>query len=387
MTFASVDHAYYFYSVYAEEAGFGCKKYREKPYNKWLVCTREGACAAGDDPDPKDHNRGSKRCGCRAGLKLRKRLGPDKKVTSVTIELFEPSHNHPLLTKQAAKHCYSAKRRDPSYKEFINQLHDSHVPQSSIIDFMENMHGGLENMPFTKRDLENITDKAEDAMNTAYQIVSHAQPNIGCYGCGNEGHSQYMTDLPVMKQSAASPTRSDPVHGGDDFADDDGGRNPAPHSHEQPEEPRVFGDDVSLRPPDKSRSKGRAIKASETRVLHLGAPGPKFGNRKCDKCGMKGYDIRTCPLVPYNQEHLEKMSSGKKRGRPPGSKNKNTTTKSLEMGDGSAAKRLALEDGSSACSTTSPVRRGPGRPKGTKNKISSSFLRAQLLAANEQQQQ
>ncbi|RLM69134.1 hypothetical protein C2845_PM17G09480 [Panicum miliaceum] len=81
------------------------------------------------------------------------------------------------------------------------------------------------------------------------------------------------------------------------------------------------------------------------------------------------------------------MSSGRKRGCSPGSKNKNTTTKSLEMGDCNAAKRLALEDGSGACSTTSPVRRGPGRPKGAKNKISSSFLRGQLLAANEQQQQ
>ncbi|RLM41283.1 hypothetical protein C2845_PMPSC056078 [Panicum miliaceum] len=118
-------------------------------------------------------------------------------------------------------------------------------------------------------------------MNTAFQIVSHAQLDIGCYGCGNEGHSQYRTDLPMMKQSAASLTRSDPVHGGDDFADHDGGRNPtgpAPHSHEQPEEPHVFGDDVSVRPPDKSRSKGRAIKASETRVLQLGAPGPKVRN-------------------------------------------------------------------------------------------------------------
>jgi hypothetical protein len=83
-------------------------------------------------------------------------LGCNKEVTSVTIEVFEPSHNHPMLTKQAAKHYYSAKRRDPSYMEFINQLNDARVPQPSIIDLMENMHGGLENMPLTKRDLMNM---------------------------------------------------------------------------------------------------------------------------------------------------------------------------------------------------------------------------------------
>ncbi|RLM41281.1 hypothetical protein C2845_PMPSC056077 [Panicum miliaceum] len=83
---------------------------------------------------------------------------------------------------------------------------------------------------------------------------------------------------------------------------------------------------------------------------------------------MKGHDIRTCPLVPYNQERVEKMSSGRKRGRPPGSKNKNTTTKSLEMGDGNVAKRLALEDGSDACSNTSPVRVGWADQKAPKTR-------------------
>ena len=110
MTFTFVEHAYLFYGKYAEEASFGIKKYREKTYIKWLVCTREGASATSNSPVPKERNRGTKRGGCKAGLKLRKHLGCNKEVTSVTIEVFEPSHNHPMLTKQAAKHYYSAKR-------------------------------------------------------------------------------------------------------------------------------------------------------------------------------------------------------------------------------------------------------------------------------------
>ena len=63
---------------------------------KRLVCTREGWCTARDDIDPKDS---TIRGGCKAGLKLHKHLGPKKEVTSVTVELFDPSHKHPMLTK------------------------------------------------------------------------------------------------------------------------------------------------------------------------------------------------------------------------------------------------------------------------------------------------
>ena len=125
MTFSSVDHAYHFYSKYVEEAGFGIKRYREKTYVKWLNCTREGASASSNSPVPKERNRGTKRGGCKAGMKLRKHLNSNKEVTSVAIEVFEASHNHPMLTKQAAIHYYSAKKRDPTYKEFINQLNDA----------------------------------------------------------------------------------------------------------------------------------------------------------------------------------------------------------------------------------------------------------------------
>ena len=63
MTFTFVEHAYLFYGKYAEEASFGIKKYREKTYIKWLVCTREGASATSNSPVPKERNRGTKRGG------------------------------------------------------------------------------------------------------------------------------------------------------------------------------------------------------------------------------------------------------------------------------------------------------------------------------------
>ena len=86
---------------------------------------------------------------------------------------------------------------------------------------------------------------------------------------------------------------------------------------------------MSVHPPDKSRSKGRTIKSCEAIVPQLGTPGEKVRNRKCMACGMRAHDIPTCPIVPNNQERLEKMASGKKRGCPPGSRKQELPRKEL----------------------------------------------------------
>jgi hypothetical protein len=44
MQFNSIDAAHAFYKDYAEVAGFGIKKYREKKSGKWMNCVREGRC-------------------------------------------------------------------------------------------------------------------------------------------------------------------------------------------------------------------------------------------------------------------------------------------------------------------------------------------------------
>jgi hypothetical protein len=79
---------------------------------------------------------------------------------------------------------------------------------------------------------------------------------------------------------------------------------------------------VNLARPDKAKPKGRTIKSSEQQVLKLGAKGAKKMSRKCQKCGITdGHNSRTCLTVEDNRVRLANLS-GRKRGRPPGSRNK-----------------------------------------------------------------
>jgi hypothetical protein len=73
--------------------------------------------------------------------------------------------------------------------------------------------------------------------------------------------------------------------------------------------------------PNNARPKGRTIKTSEQRVVKLGAKGEKKKTRKCQKCGITdGHNSRTCLSVEENRVSL----ADRKRGWPPGSRNKNS---------------------------------------------------------------
>jgi hypothetical protein len=76
-------------------------------------------------------------------------------------------------------------------------------------------------------------------------------------------------------------------------------------------------DGISLARPNNSKPKGRTIK-----VIKLGAKGTKKMNRKCQKCGIAdGHNNRTCLSLEENRLRLASLA-GRKRGRPPGSRNK-----------------------------------------------------------------
>ncbi|WVZ76157.1 hypothetical protein U9M48_024155 [Paspalum notatum var. saurae] len=79
---------------------------------------------------------------------------------------------------------------------------------------------------------------------------------------------------------------------------------------------------ISLEKPDRVKPKGRTIKDNEARVPKLGAKGEKKKNRRCKKCGIAdGHNSRTCLSLEENRVRLANMV-GRKRGRPPGSRNK-----------------------------------------------------------------
>jgi hypothetical protein len=80
-----------------------------------------------------------------------------------------------------------------------------------------------------------------------------------------------------------------------------------------------------LKRPDNAKPKGRTISEIEQRVIKLGAKGVKKKNKKCQRCGIAdGHNSRTCLSMEENRLRLA-ILTGRKRGRPLGSRNKGSS--------------------------------------------------------------
>lgn len=157
MKFRSVQDAYGFYAHYAGVVGFGIKKYREKTGCKWLNCVREGKCKFHKPGERRVRKKTTKRVGCLAGLKLRKVYDGNGRLFCVVIDVANLFHNHTFLkSPSATKNFHCNKEFDPNYREFIGQMQDSRVPTHCVLDLMSNLHAGPENVPLTRKDLENM---------------------------------------------------------------------------------------------------------------------------------------------------------------------------------------------------------------------------------------
>jgi hypothetical protein len=86
---------------------------------------------------------------------------------------------------------------------------------------------------------------------------------------------------------------------------------------------------ISLVPPEKAKPKGRNKTKSDKAAVTLGASGEKLGTRRCKACGQYAtHNARTCLSLEHNRVRLEAMRN-KKRGRPPGAKNKKVSWKEV----------------------------------------------------------
>jgi hypothetical protein len=78
--------------------------------------------------------------------------------------------------------------------------------------------------------------------------------------------------------------------------------------------------------PNNARPKGRTVKTSEQRVVKLGAKGEKKKTRKCQKNVALLMDTTVAPACLWRKIGLNWLALLiEKRGRPHGSRNKNST--------------------------------------------------------------
>lgn len=83
---------------------------------------------------------------------------------------------------------------------------------------------------------------------------------------------------------------------------------------------------ISLKKLDNAKPKDRTLKVSEQKEIKLGAKGVKKKNIMCHQCGVAdGHNSHTCLSVEENRVQLASLT-GRKRGRPIGSRNKGSSS-------------------------------------------------------------
>lgn len=93
MVFKDFDAGKVFYNRYARHAGFGTRIGQKSGFNRYLYCTREGKHASSVSESERQRDKTTKRCGCKAKLRLK---GNEHDDTVVIVDInFE--HNHQLI--------------------------------------------------------------------------------------------------------------------------------------------------------------------------------------------------------------------------------------------------------------------------------------------------
>ncbi len=155
MAFPTYDDPYNFYKTYAYHAGFDIKKSRTHKSIHEVCCTREGKHVSKVADCDRERKKPSKKMGCKAYVKLRHNHD-GVVLSSVQYDVVELQHNHPLTpSPSAVKHMRAHKNHDDTAMKIVDTMQESHVPQSCIMGVLYDLHGGLDKIPFTTRDVEN----------------------------------------------------------------------------------------------------------------------------------------------------------------------------------------------------------------------------------------
>jgi hypothetical protein len=157
MQFPTIKDAYAFYKHYAGVVKFGIKKYHEKKGCKWMNCVREGKCKPSLKKGKRVRKETTRRCGCKAGIKLKKVYAEDGSLCCVVIDFVNHNHNHNFLpSPSGTKNFHCNRELDPTYLEYIGSMQASRVPEHCLMDHMAELHDGAENVLLTRKDLANM---------------------------------------------------------------------------------------------------------------------------------------------------------------------------------------------------------------------------------------
>jgi hypothetical protein len=152
MVFKDFDAGRVFYNRYARHAGFGTRIGQKSGFNRYLYCTREGKHASSVSESERQRDKTTKRCGCKAKLRLK---GNEHDDTVVIVDInFE--HNHQLIQSPTMLvFLHSHKSFDPTILDYVKFLQFQNVQHHTIMSILYGSLGGGQFLALHGRDLIN----------------------------------------------------------------------------------------------------------------------------------------------------------------------------------------------------------------------------------------
>jgi hypothetical protein len=151
--FPTCGSAFEFYKEYARLAGFSIRTKRTSPQTADWVCNREGECPGRkDDKSPKTE-KGSRRCGCEATVKVKMNM----KENYWYFDHVKTAHNHKLEpSPRMVRFMHVHKNMAQGMCDLFHIMTRNGVPHQAALNVMSDLHDGRHMWGFTEKDVRNM---------------------------------------------------------------------------------------------------------------------------------------------------------------------------------------------------------------------------------------
>ena len=151
--FETKDEAYIFFTDYAKLAGFNVRTLRTSKETTEWGCSLSGFHVPKKNESEKKTEKGSKRCGCNAYVKVKE----DRKKRIWFFDHVQLQHNHKLNpSPRMLRFMHSHKHLDEGISDLFTIMTSNGVAHQAALNVMSFLHGDRQNWGFTEKDLANM---------------------------------------------------------------------------------------------------------------------------------------------------------------------------------------------------------------------------------------
>ncbi|CAL5049424.1 unnamed protein product [Urochloa decumbens] len=177
--FHSMVDAYEFYKDYAKTAGFSLRTARTSKETAHWVCWRGGHHKSKKAEEDKVTEKGSKRCGCEAYVKVKQ----DAKQGVWFFDHVQLAHNHKLESSpRMVRYMHAHKYLDDGMCDIFNIMIANGVNHQPALHVMAHLYGDRQKWGFTEKDIENkkseyARSERDDDLNKLLQFFRECKKN------------------------------------------------------------------------------------------------------------------------------------------------------------------------------------------------------------------